>query len=130
MSKNTIKALTLDIKKDGWEKSRGFVMRDVPMPVLDEKKNPSDATCVILKIHYAGVCGSDKGLWHRTAFRDLFHSSLAKEKKAMRITGHEFVGEIIEAGSMVKSLYYDTDSHNKAKIEVGSLVSGDSHITC
>ena len=125
-----IKALTLDLEKDGWEKSRGFVMRSVPMPVLDEKKNLEDATCVILKIRYAGVCGSDRGLWYRTAFKDLIHSSLKKEKSSMRITGHEFVGEIIEAGSMVKSLYYDTDPQNKAKIEVGSLVSGDSHVTC
>jgi threonine 3-dehydrogenase len=31
---------------------------------------------------------------------------------------------------MVKPLYYDPDSQNKAKIEVGSLVSGDSHVTC
>ncbi|OGI68530.1 hypothetical protein A2738_01455 [Candidatus Nomurabacteria bacterium RIFCSPHIGHO2_01_FULL_42_15] len=128
--KKLIKALTLDIKKDGWEGKRGFVMRDVPMPVLDEKKYHSDATCVILKILYAGVCGSDRGLWYRNAFKDLIHSSLQKEKKSMRITGHEFVGEIVEAGSMVKSLYYDTDPHNKAKIEVGNLVSGDSHVTC
>ncbi len=125
-----IKALTLDLKKDGWEKSRGFVMREVPMPTLDEKKNPEDATCVILKIRYVGVCGSDRGLWYRTAFKDLVHGSLQKENKSMRITGHEFLGEIVEAGSMVKSLYYDTDLHNKAKIEVGSLVSGDSHVTC
>lgn len=125
-----IKALTFDLKKDGWDKSKGFVMREVPMPTLDEKKNKSDATSVILKIRYAGVCGSDRGLWYRTAFKDLVHSSLEKEKKDMRITGHEFVGEIIEAGSMVKSLYYDSDPHNKAKIEVGSLVSGDSHVTC
>ncbi len=125
-----IKALTLDLKKDGWEKSRGFVMRDVPMPTLDEKKNASDATSVILKVRYAGVCGSDRGLWYRTAFKDLVHGSLSHEKKDMRITGHEFVGEIVEAGSMVKSLYYDADPFNKAKIEVGSLVSGDSHITC
>ena len=130
MKKKTIKALTLDLKEDGWEGSRGFVMRNVPMPVLDEKKNPSDATCVILKIRYAGVCGSDRGLWYRTAFKDLVHSSLKKENKTLRITGHEFLGKIVEAGSMVKSLYYDTDPHNKVKIEVGSLVSGDSHVTC
>jgi threonine 3-dehydrogenase len=48
----------------------------------------------------------------------------------MRITGHEFVGEIVKMGSMVKDLYSDIDPLNKAKIEVGSLVSGDSHITC
>ena len=56
----TIKALTFDSKEDGWEKSRGFVMRDVPMPVLDEKKYPEDALSVILKMRFAGVCGSDK----------------------------------------------------------------------
>ena len=47
MKKNTIKALTLDLKEDGWEGSRGFVMRDVPIPVLDEKKNPSDGEAVM-----------------------------------------------------------------------------------
>ena len=87
MPKKLIKALTFDLKKDGWDKSRGFFMRDVPMPVLDEKNNPDDATCVILKIRYAGVCGSDRGLWHRTAFKDLVQNSLEKEKKDMRITG-------------------------------------------
>ena len=130
MKKNTIKALTLDIKKDGWEKSRGFVMRDVPMPVLNEKKNPEDATSVVLKVRFAGVCGSDRGLWYRAAFKDMVQDSLKREKKSMRITGHEFVGEIVSVGSMVRSLYSDTDPHNKAKIEVGSLVSGDSHVTC
>ena len=125
-----IKALTIDLKEDGWEKSRGFVMRDVPMPVLDEKRNKEDAISVILKIRYAGVCGSDRGLWYRTAFKDLVRDSLEKEGKSMRINGHEFVGEIVEMGSMVHRLYYDPDPKNKAKIEVGSLVSGDSHVTC
>ena len=128
--KNSIKALTFDLKKDGWEKSRGFVLREVPMPLLDEKKNPDDALSVIVKVRYAGVCGSDRGLWYRKAFKDLVHDSLAREKKSMRVTGHEFVGEIIEVGSMVKRLYHDQDEKNPAKIEVGSLVSGDSHITC
>lgn len=123
-----IKALTLNLE-DGWEK-KGFVMREVPMPTLDEASNPEDALSVILKIKYAGVCGSDRGLWYRTAFKDMVHDSLAKENKKMRITGHEFVGEIVEAGSMVKRLYYDPDTQNKAKVEVGSLVSGDSHVTC
>jgi threonine 3-dehydrogenase len=125
---SNIKALTLNLE-DGWEK-KGFVLREVPMPTLDEAKNPEDALSVILKIKYAGVCGSDRGLWYRTAFKDMVHDSLAKEGKKMRITGHEFVGEIVEAGSMVKRLYYDPDTQNKAKVEVGSLVSGDSHVTC
>src|SRR3989344_5082197 len=130
MAQKMVKALTFDAKKDGWEKSKGFVMREVPMPTLDEKKNPEDALSVILKIKYAGVCGSDKGLWYRTAFRDMVHESLAREKKTLRITGHEFVGEIVEVGSMVPRLYHDPDEKNPVKIEKGSLVSGDSHVTC
>ena len=126
----TIKALTIDIEKDGWEKSRGFVMREVPMPVLDEAKNPEDALSVILKIKYAGVCGSDRGLWYRTAFKDLVHDSLKREGKTMRITGHEFVGEIVQMGSMVKRLYNDLDEKNPIKLDVGALASGDSHVTC
>ncbi len=130
MGAKTVKALTFDTEKDGWEKSRGFVMRDVPMPTLDEAKNSEDALAVILKMRYAGVCGSDRGLWYRNAFKEMLHTSLTKEGKTLRINGHEFVGEIIEAGSMVERLYYDPDKRNRAKIEVGSLVSGDSHVTC
>lgn len=129
-NQTTVKALTFDTEKDGWDKSRGFVMRDVPMPVLDEKANPEDALSVILKIRYAGVCGSDRGLWYRTAFKDLVHDSLKREEKTMRINGHEFVGEIVEMGSMVKRLYNDLDEKNPVKLEVGSLASGDSHVTC
>ncbi len=130
MAQKTIKALTFDSKNDGWEKSRGFVMRDVPMPVLDEKANPEDALSVILKIKYAGVCGSDRGLWYRTAFKGLVHDSLEREAKTLRINGHEFVGEVVEMGSMVKRLYNDLDPKNPVKIEKGALVSGDSHVTC
>ena len=130
MAEKSIQALTIDLQKDGWETSRGFLKREIPMPVLDEKNNPEDALSVILKIRYAGVCGSDRGLWYRAAFKDLVHDSLAREKKTMRITGHEFVGEIVEAGSMVEHLYSDPDEKNIAKIKVGSLVSGDSHVTC
>ena len=130
MAEKSIQALTIDLQKDGWETSRGFIKRQIPMPVLDEKNNPEDALSVILKIRYAGVCGSDRGLWYRAAFKDLVHDSLAREKKTMRITGHEFVGEIVEAGSMVEHLYSDPDEKNIAKIKVGSLVSGDSHVTC
>lgn len=125
-----VKALTLDLEKDRWDNSKGFFIRDVPMPALDEKRDSSDATSVILKMRYAGVCGSDRGIWYRNAFRDMVHDSLAHERKSMRIMGHEFLGEIVEAGSMVKTLYYDPDEKNPAKIEVGSFVSGDSHVTC
>lgn len=127
---STVQALTFDKEKDGWEASTGFIKREVPMPTLDESTNPEDALAVILKIKYAGVCGTDRGLWCRCTFKDLVHDSLAREGKDMRIMGHEFVGEVMEVGSMVKYVYEDADPLNKAKVEVGGLVSGDSHVTC
>lgn len=127
---DTINALTLDIEKDGWDASRGFFMRKLPMPVLNEQERPEDALSVIVRVLHAGVCGSDRGLWYRNAFHQLMHDSLKREGKTLRVVGHEFVGEIVDAGSMVQHLYYDEDEKNVAKIEVGSLVSGDSHVTC
>jgi threonine 3-dehydrogenase len=127
---NTIKALTFDTQKDSWEKSKGFFLRDVPMPTLNEADNPEDATSVILRIRYAGVCGTDRGIWYRQVFKDLIHDSLKKQGQTQRVLGHEFVGEIVEAGSMVETLYSDPDPQNRAKISIGSLVSGDSHVTC
>jgi threonine 3-dehydrogenase len=125
-----MRALVIDTSEQPWEESHGFTLADLPRPVLDEANHPEDAASVIIKIKYAGVCGSDRGLWYRTAFHEPFIKSLAAENKTARIVGHEFVGEIVEAGSMVKSLYSDPDPLNEAKIEVGNLVSGDSHITC
>ncbi len=130
MQKEKISALTFDMEKDGWDKSRGFIKREIDMPFLDEKSNPKDAVSVILKIKYSGICGSDRGIWNRNAFCDLMHDSLFREKKKMRILGHEFSGEIVQSGSMVESLYSDSDPNNLVRIEVGSLVSGDSHVTC
>ncbi len=113
-----MKALVFDTSKNTWETSKGFELVDIAEPVLDEAKNPADAIAVVIKMKYAGVCGSDKNLWNRTAFRDLLHDSLAKEQKTARILGHEFFGEIIAAGSKVQN------------VSVGDMVSGDSHITC
>jgi threonine 3-dehydrogenase len=125
-----ISALTFDAQQDQWEKSRGFVKREVPRPTIDEAADPEDALRVILKVKFAGVCGSDRGIWYRNAFRDMIHDSLRREGKTTRILGHEFVGEVVAAGSMVERLYADPDPNNPAKVAVGSLVSGDSHVTC
>lgn len=118
---NTIKGLTIDLAQEGWEGSRGFIKRDIPMPVLDEKNNPAEAQYVIVRVMYAGMCGSDRGMWARQAFTDMVKGSLAAQNKTMRIVGHEFVGEVVEAGSLVEAAY---------DIKKGSFVSGDSHVTC
>jgi len=125
-----MQALVIDTADQPWDDSRGFVKRELEVPTLDEASNKEDASSVILKMQYAGVCGSDRGLWYRNAFKDQFLGALQTQGKTSRIVGHEFFGEIVEAGSMVKSLYSDPDPLNKAKIEVGSVVSGDSHVTC
>ena len=116
-----IPALVFNKEKDGWDTSIGFEKRHVVMPILDERRDSVDALRVILKIRFAGICGTDRGIWHREVFRDLIHDSLAREGKPFRILGHEFVGEVIEAGSQVGNLYGITKGEN---------VSGDSHITC
>lgn len=121
MNQKTIPALTFDTKEDGWERSTGFVKRLVPFPSLDEKKNPRDALSVLLEVRFAGVCGTDRGIWHRQVFKELIHTSLKQEKKTERILGHEFVGKVIETGSQVGELY---------GIHKGDDISGDSHITC
>jgi len=121
MKQKRISALTFNTTLDTWESSTGFVQRSTPMPVIDEKKNPNDAISVLLKIRYVGVCGTDRGIWHREVFKALIHDSLVQEKKTQRILGHEFVGKVLQLGSQVETLY---------GIKVGDDVSGDSHITC
>ncbi|MEK7617999.1 MAG: alcohol dehydrogenase catalytic domain-containing protein, partial [Patescibacteria group bacterium] len=150
-----MKALVFDKSKTDWETSRGFELADVPEPVLDEKNplrqladgGPSDANYVSIKVHYAGVCGSDRGIWNRTAFRDLILNSIDQEsviasrsategaaihsngkiasdalamtkKKSYRIIGHEFFGEIVKVGSKVKN------------VKPGDFVACESHVVC
>lgn len=139
-----MKALIFD-KSKSWETSRGFEMVNIPEPVLDEKNNPSDAESVIIKVHYAGVCGTDRGIWNRQAFKDAILNSIDAESqtspipslsrrgtepvpsltkgrlggvKTYRIIGHEFFGEAVKIGSRVKG------------IGVGDFVSCESHVVC
>lgn len=116
-----ISALTLNIEHNAWDTSRGFLKQLVAGPTLDEVHDSRDATAVIIKIQFAGVCGTDRGIWHRHVFRDLIHDSLGREGKKERILGHEFVGMVVAAGAQVGHLY---------GIMVGDTVSGDSHVTC
>ncbi len=116
-----IQALTIDLERDGWENSRGFFKREIEMPIIDEENDPQDALSVIVKVRYAGFCGSDRGMWNRNAFSDMFRDSLERDCKSLRILGHEFVGDVVEAGRLVESTY---------DIKVGDPVSGDSHVTC
>ncbi len=125
-----MRGLIIDTANQPWDESRGFSLAELERPTLNEAADPDDASSVIVRVKYAGVCGSDRGLWYRNAFKDQFLKALDRDSIKSRVVGHEFVGEVVEAGSKVNSLYWDPDPKNVAKIEVGSLVSGDSHVTC
>jgi len=114
-------ALVYDIKEDPWEKTTGFRKQLVPKPVLNEDVDPLDASNVIIKVMYTGVCGSDAGIWYRTSFKGMIHDSLKAEGKTTRVIGHEVFGEIVEAGSVAEARY---------NVKKGDLVSAESHIVC
>jgi len=118
---DTMWALVYDTQKDGWEKSTGLRKERVPRPRLSESEDPVDAESVVVKIHYTGFCGSDRGLWFRQAFKGMIYESLEAEGKTTRVVGHELLGEVAEAGSLVEDRY---------GFSVGDLVAAESHITC
>ena len=113
-----MQALVFDTRKGSWEATQGFEKTDVPEPTIDEKKNPADAQAIIIKVSYAGVCGSDRGIWLRSAFRNQILGSLAEEKKNYRIIGHEFFGEVVAIGSAVR------------RVKMGDFVTCESHVVC
>ena len=109
-----MKALIFDKSKTDWETSKGFELVDVPEPVL----TVGDEDKIILKVHYAGVCGTDRGIWNRQAFKEQILSSIDKENKTYRQLGHEFFGEVKQVGSNVKD------------VAVGDFVACESHVVC
>jgi threonine 3-dehydrogenase len=116
-----MRALVLDLEGKEYAAGRGFALRQVPTPSLNEKSQPFDSEQVILKTIYAGVCGSDKGLWFRNAFGELITKSLKQENKSWRIPGHEFLGEIVEMGSAARE---------KFPFRPGEVVSAEAHLFC
>lgn len=118
---STMKALIYDRKTMDWEKTTGFEMREVPKPYLDPASRIDDIDSVIIKVIYAGVCGSDRGIWYRKSFRDMIYDSLNAEGNDIRIIGHELLGEIVEVGSKAAREF---------GYRPGDIVSTESHIIC
>ncbi|MCO4747869.1 MAG: zinc-binding dehydrogenase [Proteobacteria bacterium] len=114
-------ALTFDRSREDWKASKGLVKERVPVPELREGTHSRDHSRVIVKVHYAGFCGSDRSIWWRKAFGDSIHESLDEEGSDKRIVGHEFVGEIVEVGSRVTAKY---------GYKAGDIVSTESHLVC
>ncbi|MSP54207.1 MAG: theronine dehydrogenase [Myxococcales bacterium] len=111
----TMTALTFDRERDGWERSTGLVKEQVPLPTLS---SPDE---VLIRVKYAGFCGSDRGIWWRKAFGDMILGSLAEEQKTRRIVGHELLGEVVEVGH---------EAAVRFGYRPGDVVSTESHIIC
>lgn len=120
MQTPTMKALVYDKASMPWDSTRGFALREVPRPRL-LPDDPADAESVIIKVIYAGFCGSDRGIWHRTAFKGAIFDSLKREGRTVRIIGHELVGEVIEVGSHAQARY---------GYRPKDIVSAESHLIC
>ena len=117
----TMKTLVYDKASMPWDKTRGFSKRQMPTPVLDEKLDPTDGDAVLIKVIFAGFCGSDRGIWNRKAFKGHIFDSLKREKATTRIIGHEMVGEIVQIGSRVGETFGYAPK---------DIVSTESHIIC
>jgi threonine 3-dehydrogenase len=112
-----MKALVYDTTLGGWENTRGYWMQEIEKPVLLK----SEKDFVIVKVAYAGFCGSDRGIWSRSSFGPFIESSLKEENKTKRIAGHEFFGNIVEAGK---------DVFEKFGFALGDTVVAESHVAC
>jgi len=134
-----MKALVFDTTLGSWEDTRGFELQDVPAPVLNEKKDPTDADKALLKVYYAGICGTDRGIWNRTAFKDQILGSIKAEGKTRRILGHEFFGEVVALGSkasalapslIIKGTPRSSEAGIVAPLKVGDFAAPESHVVC
>ncbi|MCK6587584.1 MAG: zinc-binding dehydrogenase [Polyangiaceae bacterium] len=114
-------ALTYNRETDPWESTVGLKKTEVERPVIDETKNYHDRGNVLVQPIMTGFCGSDRGIWFRTAFKDMIMKSLDRDKKPMRIIGHELLGRIVALG---------TDAKRQFGLEIGDIVSTESHIIC
>lgn len=117
MNHDQMLSLVYDKSTMPWDNTRGFEPRVSTRPVL----GPGDEDHVIVKVIYAGFCGSDRGIWNRMAFKGMIFDSLKREGRTTRIIGHEMVGEIVEVGSRAVATY---------GYRPKDIVSTESHIVC
>jgi threonine 3-dehydrogenase len=85
----------------------GMVLRDVPTPTV----GPND---VLIKVHYAGVCGTDLHIWEWDAWA-------SNRLKPPVVIGHEFAGEVAALGPIAEA---------GGLLKVGDLVTAEGHIVC
>lgn len=114
-------ALTYDRYAMPWLESKGLEKTREPIPHLEPQKSDDDEDAALIEVLYAGVCGSDRGIWYRQAFGDMILGSLEEEGKRRRVVGHELLGRIVEIGERSKRQF---------GYQVGDIVAAESHIIC
>src|SRR5438552_2856092 len=82
----------------------GLWLDDVPLPQIGIND-------VLIRVDRTGICGTDLHIYNWDAWAQ-------KTIPVPLVTGHEFVGEIIEVGSNVKDFH------------AGEVVSGEGHVVC
>ncbi len=82
----------------------GLVVEDVPVPAFGRDD-------VLIRVLRTGICGTDLHIYDWDGWAQA-------NVPVPLVIGHEFVGEIVEAGSDVHDLYR------------GDLVSGEGHLVC
>jgi len=94
-------------------------MVEVPEPVC----RPAE---VLLRVRAASLCGTDIHIYHwDPAIRPRIEKATGGVSRSLTI-GHEFCGEVVEVGSEVRGVARDASE----TIQVGDLVSAESHIVC
>ena len=83
---------------------KGVELVDKPMPVCGQND-------VMIKIKKTAICGTDVHIYE-------WNSWAEETIKPPMTIGHEYVGEVVEIGSNVKS------------VKVGQRVTGEGHIVC
>ncbi|MBT8114149.1 MAG: L-threonine 3-dehydrogenase [Arenicella sp.] len=82
----------------------GLWMMDIDMPVMGIND-------VLVKVLRTAICGTDMHIYH-------WNEWAKNTIPVPMVTGHEFVGEIVEVGDNVNDF------------EVGQIVSGEGHVVC
>lgn len=110
-----MKAIVLATNEATWDKTKGYELTDLAEPNFDPSVHTRD---VIIEPKFAGICGTDKGIWNRKAFRQPILEHLKKDQRDYYIMGHELFGQVVAVGSEVKN------------VKPGEYVSAESHVYC
>lgn len=85
----------------------GMVVKEVPVPAF----GPAD---VLIKVHHAGVCGTDLHIWEWDAWA-------SGRLKPPVVIGHEFAGVVAELGAEARAA---------GLLQVGDAVTAEGHVVC